>query len=317
MVSVKNKIFCLGGAGIDYKFTAIEDIHPGTSNPVISCSSLGGVARNVAENLSRWTNEVYLQTAIGGDPAGHEILNAACAAGVNVERCLILEQHRTAHYYAVIGKDGGLQVAYADMAIFDNIPVDSFIHHQEPWPRHSLVFLDTNLPEAVLAAALDEGRKQQCRIVIDPVSVHKARKLPRNLENVFMIKPNQAEAACLSGMEIKNRRDCRQAGYLLLDRGIDNIIISLGADGYMVLNRSHCKHVPARRVEEIRDENGAGDAFCAGILYGLQQNYSIMQACEMGEAAAVLTIQSLKTVNHAISAACLENGLLNKINACA
>ncbi|VVC76920.1 Pseudouridine kinase [Aquicella siphonis] len=303
------KIYCLGGANIDCKFTAMNAIHPGTSNPVVSHSSFGGVARNVAENLSRWTQDVHLQTAVGGDPAGQVLLSAARECGIHVERSLILEYANTAHYYAVMDQDGNLQVAYADMGIYDQIPTDLFMKNCEPWPEKSLLFLETNLPSNLISALIQAGQAHQCLICIDPVSVHKAGKLPPHLENVFLIKPNQAEMARLSGMDIACLRDCRQAGYRLLDRGVENIVISLGASGYVFMNKNQCRHVSPPRIAEIKDVNGAGDAFCAGIIYGLQQNYSIMQACEIGAAAAALTIQSYQTVAHDISASCLQTSI--------
>ena len=49
-------------------------------------------------------------------------------------------------------------------------------------------------------------------------------------------------------------------------------------------------------MEQVVDVSGAGDAFIAGILYGLQQDKEVIEACHIGAKAAAQTIQSISTV---------------------
>lgn len=290
-------IYCVGGANIDYMFTAKAELQRGTSNPVTSQTYYGGVARNVAENLSHWTSDVYLHTVVGSDPAGRRMLQTLQQAGVNIDHCLTLDSEHTAQYYAVLEATGELDIAYADMKIYDRIPKTAFLKACEPWKKQTIIFIDTNLPADIIAELIQRQKQNDAWICIDPVSVQKASKLPTNLDAVFLMKPNQYELAALTGMTIQNKKDCENAGRQLLQRGVKNIVISLGEAGYVIVNDEIISHHHAQPIKRLLDVNGAGDAFFAGLLFGLQQNTTLTDACEMGAIAAAHTIQSPYTVS--------------------
>lgn len=289
-------IFCIGGANIDRKLKTPAPLTLKTSNPVSSFATFGGVARNVAQNLAHWTSNVHLQCVVGDDSDGLELLNHMQALGVNTEHCLALGGKKTSHYYAILNNDGELFVALADMDIYQDITIEHMAPAWDSWHENSLIFLDTNLPEALLHLALAKASAKQLTVCIDPVSAVKAKKLPDRLDNVFLIKPDLLEASALTNIPIQSINDCITAGRKLQKRGVQNVVISLGKSGYVVVNENHEEYVQTMQFDEVIDISGAGDAFIAGILFGLQQDASIMQACQLGAAAAAYTIQSTHTV---------------------
>ena len=62
----------------------------------------------------------------------------------------------------------------------------------------------------------------------------------------------------------------------------------------------HCISHESAATAHYYDVNGAGDAFFAGMLYGLQQQLTIEEVCEIGAIAAELTAQSTQTVANII-----------------
>lgn len=289
-INVK-KIYCIGGATIDRKLKILSEFQIATSNPVTSTTTFGGVARNVAENLSQWTAEIYLQSVFGDDVYGKEILMHLQSLNINTQYCITIKNQQTAHYYAVLNQDGELHNAFADMQIFDHVTHDLIA---KSWEKNSIIFLDTNFPAHVIADLIQTHHDKV--ICIDPVSISKAKKLPANLENVFLIKPNQQEAEILTAIKINNLNDCKKSGLKLLERGVKNAVISLGKNGYMLINSEIQQHFPCQKIANICDVNGAGDAFVAGIIYGLQQGKELREACEQGTNAATLALQSYASV---------------------
>ncbi|WP_263643066.1 PfkB family carbohydrate kinase [Legionella longbeachae] len=164
-----------------------------------------------------------------------------------------------------------------------------------------IVFLDTNLPEPIIDHLVNIGRTQNIRLCIDPVSVVKAKKLSSCLEHVFLLKPDRYEAETLTNSSIHSISDCIKAGQILLDKGVEHCIISLGKFGYVIVNEKIQQHFPSFFIESVVDVSGAGDAFLAGVLYELKQETSILEACRTGAAMAALTIQSPHTVNEQIN----------------
>lgn len=305
------KIICIGGATIDRTFVAKNSLVFNTSNPVAPlATSYGGVARNVAENLSRLSTNIVLQCLVGNDADGEALLAHLHHLDVDVQFCPKVHDKKTAHYDAINDTHGELIIAFISMEIYNDIDITQFTLHWDNWEKNSIIFLDTNLPANIIEYAIKHCRQKKHTLCIDPVSVSKTERLPDSLAGVYLLKPNRNEISHLTQMPVRTTRDCFTAGKILLDRGVENVIISLGKEGYVIINDTIQQHIPAFPVTHILDANGAGDAFMAGILYGLKQNYSLLQACEIGAATAAVTLQSLQTVSQHLNLSQINN-LLN------
>ena len=293
---MQRKIICIGGANIDFKLKSLAPIVANTSNPINSQSFYGGVARNVAHNLANLTDNIHLQCVVGDDTFGIELLKDMQALGVNTGLSQIVKNQQTSKYHAILKADGELFLGLADMGIYDDLE-HSFINSTwQSWGEDSLVFLDTNLPAELIHLVLEKAALLKLKVFIDPVSVEKSKKIPQCLEQVFFIKPDALEASTLTGMVLESIDDCLKAGLILHQRGAKNVVISLGKMGYVVVNELHQLYVRGEQVSAIVDVSGAGDAFIAGVLFGIQQGHDILKACQLGAGLAAKTIQSTDTV---------------------
>jgi len=291
------KIICIGGATIDRKLKTRDALELATSNPASSVTTFGGVAHNVAKNLIQLTQPIYLQCVVGNDSEGRDLLSHLKNAGINTDMSLVRENKTTAHYYAILDHQGELHLAIADMEIYDDVPFDSFTQSWCEWHPDDIIFLDTNLPAPLIEHAITLSKQKQLTLCIDTVSMAKAKKLPAQLEGVFLIKPDRFEAEVLANRSIHSIKDCMEAGKVLLQKGVKNVVITLGQSGYVITNEFGQKHVAAIETKSVVDVSGAGDAFIAGILYELKKGSSIHSACELGARAAFLTLQSERSVS--------------------
>lgn len=293
---MNKKIFCLGGATIDYKLKSISALERSTSNPITTFTTPGGVAHNVALNLAQLTDNIYLQCLVGNDSDGKQLLENAKSKGIDTSFSFILNDQKTSRYYSILDPTGEMYIALIDMEIYDLAPHHLFMTSWEQWEKDTIIFVDTNLPAALLEQVILLCKKKQLTLCIDPVSKAKAKKLPTSLEGIFLLKPDQHEATILANMPITSIADSIKASGILLNKGIQNVVISLGQSGYVVANDSCQKYIPVTTVDSIVDVTGAGDAFMAGILYELQQDRDIVEGCKTGAAAAALTLKSPHTV---------------------
>lgn len=300
------RIICVGGVTVDKKIKSIHPLQLSTSNPVSSISSFGGVAHNVAKNLSLLTDNIYIHSAVGDDSDGQRILHSLNAIGINTQPIHVIRHKPTAHYDVILDTNGEVFIALADMEIFDEIPYDLFTQECNQWCSNDIIFLDTNLPSAIIEYIIMKCQSEHITLCIDPVSVAKTKKLPTHLDNVFILKPDRYEAEALTNISINTMSDCIKAGEMLVDRGVINCIITLGKAGYVIVNQSIQKHYPSIFTNHIVDASGAGDAFVSGILYEIKNDASIVEACQLGAAAATMTLQSYQTVNESITLSTLK-----------
>ena len=101
-------VIVIGAAGLDVKGRPASELMRGTSNAGGIRSDLGGVARNIAENLARLDVDVQMLTAIGEDDNGEYLLGQAQASGIDMSEALVTDAGHTGAYLAVLDSQGHL-----------------------------------------------------------------------------------------------------------------------------------------------------------------------------------------------------------------
>ncbi|MFC5703826.1 carbohydrate kinase [Cohnella faecalis] len=289
-------VLCIGGANLDSKAIGKRTIRPASSNPVDVTQSCGGVARNIAENLAKLSCRTFLLTLVGDDKAGEWLLEETRKAGVDTSPSLMQREMKTGAYTAVLNPDGEMALAFADMAIYDLFSPRLL---QEKWPHiagSQLVIADTNPSADSLAYLIERCRDEKLPLFVDPVSSEKAKKLPERLEGVTAIFPNLEEACELAGVPITDEADAESLAAAIHLRGAEHVFVTLGKNGVAYGGAEGSRSFPVIPTEVV-EVTGAGDAFVAGIAYGILQNHSYSEACRFGLAAAHLTLQSSESVS--------------------
>ncbi|RDI52555.1 carbohydrate kinase family protein [Microvirga subterranea] len=302
------KVVCVGGAAIDRKYIARSPVTLGTSNPVDSQVCFGGVARNVAENLSRLGVSSSLVSVLGDDENGRAITSHLGELGVGTHSCEFARNGRTAEYVAVLEPGGDLVVGLADMAIFDAFTTDLL---ESRWPEIASgewIFADCNLPQATLASLVRLAGEQRLSLAIDAVSTAKAKRLPQDLSGVGILFLNLDEARALVGEEENCTSSLEDASSVLLSRGACRVILTNGSDGLLVADSSISVRLGAAEVK-VMDVTGAGDALIAGTLAAMIAGHSVTAAAQYGMMAARLTIEHPGSVRPDLSAALVETRL--------
>ena len=107
----------------------------------------------------------------------------------------------------------------------------------------------------------------------------------------FLIKPNLAELEQTLGMELRTLRSIRDAALIFLHKGVEHVVVSMGAMGAMYVGAALTLYAPAVKVE-ARSTVGAGDAMVGGLLMGLQQGNDMVQAFRCGVAAGAASVMT-------------------------
>jgi sugar/nucleoside kinase (ribokinase family) len=165
-----------------------------------------------------------------------------------------------------------------------------------------LVLLDTNFSVNVLTSIIKLCYDYKVPLVVSSVSVSKMRKLPRNLNGVEWMVCNVGEAEAYLGLKIDDDERKLEAAKLFHEHGVKHVVFTSGADS--VLFASHngvYGRIPILPVQGIVDVTGAGDAFIAGMIYGITEGYEMEQVCQFGISCASLTLQTDRAVSLTIS----------------
>lgn len=291
-------VVVLGGANMDLKARSDAPLVAATSNPGSTRMSPGGVGRNIAENLARLGTPVHLLAAVGADAMGDTLVGDTAAAGVGVQLVRRLELP-TGTYTAVLDASGELNVAVADMAATDSIGPDAVTDAGDLIAAAGLVVVDANLGHATVAAAVERATAAGVPVVVDPVSVPKARRLRPLLtpdHPIHTITPNAAELEALTGLPTRRHPEVVEAARRLLGQGVERVWVRLGSVGSLLVAGDGPAVVVAALSAEVVDVTGAGDAMLAAYCHALLAGADPSEAAAFGQAAAALTVSVADTV---------------------
>jgi pseudouridine kinase len=286
--SARDRIVCVGNAGLDRTFALAGPARLATSNPAQLRTGFGGVARNVAENLARLGVVVALVTQVGDD-AGGRALRAGCAAlGIDVHGVLLSPLHPTSEYVAVVDPQGELVIGAAATAAIDALPIAMLGAAFDDDSRTAWTFADCTLPPAVIGALLDDRRAGGPPLALDAVSTARVTRLPGDLNGLDLLFLNADEAQALLGSATF---DAGTAGRRLRERGAGAVVLTRGAQAIIVTDADGTIEIAVPAATPV-DVTGAGDALVAGTLFGLLAGEPLRTAVRTGSLAAKLTLES-------------------------
>ena len=290
--SNESYICVIGGSNIDIQGFPREELISGDSNPGLVKTSLGGVGRNIAENLTRLNLNTKFLSVVGDDENGRLILNHAKSIDLNMENTLVVKGEPTSTYLCVLDEKRDMNVAISSMDILKNMDIDYIKRNEYIIKNSKYCVVDANLPDILeyIVTSYDVP------FILDTVSASKAKKIKDLVGYFHTIKPNKIEAEILSGISINSEEDLRKVGAYFIQKGVKNVFITLGADGVYYKTLDEEGMIIPPRVEMV-GATGAGDAFIAGLIYGLFHGKNIEEEIKFAIGASIIAISSEETIN--------------------
>ena len=287
----------VGAVNVDICGQPFAPLIAGDSNPGFVHVSLGGVGHNIARNLARLGSRVRFLTAIGDDVYAQQVEESCCRLGIDLSLALKLRQHPSSTYLYICDDLGEMKLAIADMAATQQLTPEYLRNNLDILNQAKAVAIDANLSEEALAYAADNITAP---LFVDAVSVTKARKLKPVLNRIYTLKPNRMEAECLSGIAITDDDSLRRAAAVLLEAGVQHVLITLGADGALAGDKDGFRYVPAIPAG-VRNASGAGDAMMAALIHAYMKDMPLDESSTFAAAAASIATESEETINEALS----------------
>ena len=290
-------VLVIGSAGIDVKGRPQQEVTWETPNPGSVRISVGGVARNIAENLARLEIPIVLLTAVGDDFAGDELLGVCEEAGINCDYVRQIPDARTGTYLALLKPDGQLHVAVSDFDIMSFVDPDYVLEHEHLFQDATMVVIDAALTEEALATVFELAARHQVRVAVDPTTPALASRLRPYISETYMIVPNASETVALCGLDAPatDRASAIAAARQLIALGAKIAVVTLGEKGLAYAHSGGAGFIRAIQTE-VADATGAGDAFSGAAIFGLLNDVPIDEAMRLGIAAASMTLASKQTV---------------------
>lgn len=246
----------------------------------------GGKGANQAVAVARLNVPTAMVGRVGRDGFGQALLANLQAADVNTSDVLVDEA--TSSGVAMIAVDDQSEnhiiVIPGANGQVDQRDVDRLIHHL---PGAAALLLQFEIPLEAVVAAAKAAHQAGVRVILDPAPARS--DIPTDLYSyVTIITPNAVEATQLVGFPVHDPVTAAQAATVLHQRGVETVVIKLGATGVFCATPDESFFVPAFTVKAV-DTVAAGDAFNGGMAAALAEGLPIRQAITWGAATGALS----------------------------
>ena len=299
------KVLVIGGANIDIKCHIEGAAVLATSNPGQIRLSAGGVGRNIAHNLALLGCEAHLLTAMADDVHGLMLRDTCSRAHIHLHA--VTSDYATGTYTAILDATGDLVIGVAAMQAIETLTPDRLDQSLPPFTHLDAIIADANLPQESVSFLAEWAAYHAIDFAFEPVSVAKCTRINAVLAQhpVYLMSPNRAQLAILTGQSSLNNEDLLPACAQLHAGGVQNIIVGLGSAGAFWSDGETFGFVSAL-THEIIDATGGGDAALAAALWALKRGDPLEAAAKAGQRAAALTVTCAASVYPHLSSQLIE-----------
>lgn len=290
-------ITVVGASNIDIHATSQAVLVLNDSNPGKMEQTIGGVGRNIAENLARLQIKTKFITAYGDDAFATILKKQAAEVGLDISQSVTSPHCSSSVYICVNQPDGEMYVAVSDMDVCEQLS-SNFLQDKLSSINHSdALVLDSNLPEAAITFLA-----QNCTVPIfaDSVSTKKVRRLKDALPRLTGLKINRQEVELLTGLSIEEPKDAITIASALHSLGVKYVLITLGSEGGF-LSDGHSMEFHPSMVRDFVNTTGCGDACLAGMVYAYLGGGDCRAILRSSMAMAGICAADSKAVSPAVS----------------
>lgn len=255
----------------------------------------GGKGANQAVQAARLLAPTKLVGKVGRDPFAKTLLGTCAKSGVDVESVLSTDGYSGVSAVILEGnKEKGYQNRIIMTPSANNlISVEDVKFLEKDMENYALVVLQNEIPEEVNEYVAKLAHSHNIPVLLNPAPY---RPLQDNLlANLDYIVPNETEFSSLTGLDIDevSEKEIRLASKQLFDKGVRNVIITLGKKGSCLVNKDVFIFVPAVRNVNSVDPTAAGDSFIGALVAFLSRGFEIKKAMLLASAVGSLTVQKL------------------------
>ncbi|MCD4710950.1 MAG: ribokinase [Bacteroidales bacterium] len=251
----------------------------------------GGKGANQAVAVARAGGDVIFIASVGDDPYGEEAIKGYRLENINIENIKVCKGVPSGIAMITISDIGENAITVAPGANAELTPAD-LEEIEEPFLEADYMLIQLETPLETVQKAVELCIEFNTRVILNPAP---AAELPDEiLKRVSIITPNVIEAERLTGITVTNESTASVAADALHQRGIETVIITMGAMGAYLSDRATGtrKMVPGFSVKAV-DTTAAGDVFNGQLAVSLAEGRQLKRAIIEAHAAAALSVQKL------------------------
>ncbi len=284
---ISNKILVVGSSNTDMVVKTSKFPAPGET--ILGGDffmNAGGKGANQAVAAARLGGEVSFLGKTGDDMFGKQAFLSLQKEGINVNSVTMISEKSSGVALITIDEKGENSIVVAPGANETLLPEDVDYAMKEI-ESSEIILLQLEIPLATVAYVAEKAFALGKKVILNPAP---ATQLPASLmKNIYVLIPNETEAGLLTGITVANEESAHKAALVLKEKGVQNVIITMGAAGAYVLSEDFVGMIKSPKVEAV-DTTSAGDTFCGALAAGLSKGKEWKTALRFAAAAAAICV---------------------------
>ncbi len=252
----------------------------------------GGKGSNQAVGTARLGASSALVGIIGDDKLGEIATDLYLAEGVDT-RYLLKSPERPTGVGFIILNTQGENFIILDMGANNLIDAAYVDTAEAQIAKSNIVMAVLEIPVSAALRAMELGKKHGALTILNPAPA--VRLPPGIFPFIDYLTPNESELRILLGLPPDDPTPTRTLASQLRALGVQNVIVTMGSEGVLVLTDTLDQFVPAFKVDVV-DTTGAGDAFNSGLAVALGEGKPLLEAVRFGAACGALACTRLGVI---------------------
>jgi|ERR1035437_3428584 ribokinase len=246
----------------------------------------GGKGANQSVAASRLGGKVTFISKRGNDLFGNQAVGLLMREGVDIQYIVkdpdlpsgvaLITVDSTGENSIVVapGSNGNLLKEDIPSVIFDR-------------GKFEILLLQLEIPIDTVEYSAVTASEHGIKVILNPAP---ARKLSDNLlKNTWLITPNETEAEAITGVIITDIPSTERAAELIQERGVKNVIITLGEAGAYIKSENYTGLIPGIKVKPV-DTTAAGDVFNGALAVAISEGSDLKDAVIFANKAASISV---------------------------
>lgn len=245
----------------------------------------GGKGANQAVAMARLNGNVSMIGKVGEDGFGQTLINSLKNDKVDTT---YIKTTKGATGVALITVDNNAQnsIVVSPGANFE-VKEEDIDNNIEAIKNSDIVVLQLETPLNTIKYALKKSKELNKYTILNPAP---ALKLDDEIiKNVDLLTPNETELEIISGVSIETEEDIQKAAQIMIEKGVKELIVTLGSKGSLYINKEKSIFKKAYKVQAV-DTTAAGDSYTAALAVALSKDKNIEEAMDFASKVGALSV---------------------------
>ena len=245
----------------------------------------GGKGANQAVAMARLGGNVSMIGKVGNDGFGQTLLNALKADNVNTDY-IGIEEGPTGVALITVDKNAENSIVVAPGANY-KVAVEDLDYNIEAINNSDIVVVQLETPLETIKYGLKKAKEAGKYTILNPAPAVVLED--EIIKNVDLLTPNETELEILSGVELNTEDDIKRAAQIMIDKGVKELIVTLGSKGSLYINKERSMFKSAYKVQAV-DTTAAGDSYTGALSVAFANNKDVEEAMDFASKVGALSV---------------------------